>query len=421
MFNLPPVAERFLRYVHIDTSSDPASDTIPSTEKQKDLGRLLEWELREIGADDVFMDEYGYVFATVPSTLPEDRAVTVPTIALLAHMDTSPDEPGANVNPIIHRSYSGSVLTLPGDPSVKLDPERQPALLRHIGEDIITSDGKTLLGSDDKAGIAIIMQLAEELLKNRQIPCPEVRICFTIDEEIGRGVEHLDLERLGASVAYTLDGSGVDTIYAETFNAAEATIRVRGVMVHPGYAKDIMVNAVRILAEIIAALPAAEAPETTSDREGYIHPHRISAGDATSAETTIILRDFSMVGLERRKNYLETLVQFFRVKYPKANISLHIKDQYKNMRSYIEETDPRALEFLFEAAQEMGIDLKQEVVRGGTDGARLSELGIPTPNIFDGGHDYHSRFEWNTVQSLERSLQFTRTLVRYWAEHGDSQ
>lgn len=415
---LPPVAERFLRYVQIDTQSDPKSETVPSTEKQKDLGRLLAEEMRAMGVEDVEMDEYGYVFGTIPTNVLADRAARLPVIGLLAHLDTSPDEPGANVKPVIHPNYQGGVIELPGDPTVRLDPARQPALLKCIGHDLITSDGTTLLGSDDKAGVAILMQLAEDLLRNPDLPRPTLRICFTIDEEIGRGVDHLDLKKLGVDVAYTLDGSDVDTVYAETFNAAEAIIRVKGVMVHPGYAKNVMVNAVRILAEMIAALPQAEAPETTEDREGYIHPHNISAGDATSAEALFILRDFSWEGLERRKNYMRALTDLFRLRYPKAEITLDIRDQYKNMRSYIEEKDRRVLDFLFETARTMGFELGLEVIRGGTDGSRLSEMGIPTPNIFDGGHDYHSRFEWNTVQNLERSLAFTTALVGYWAEHG---
>jgi len=379
---------------------------------------LLAEEMRAMGVEDVEMDEYGYVFGTIPTNVLADRAARLPVIGLLAHLDTSPDEPGANVKPVIHPNYQGGVIELPGDPTVRLDPARQPALLKCIGHDLITSDGTTLLGSDDKAGVAILMQLAEDLLRNPDLPRPTLRICFTIDEEIGRGVDHLDLKKLGVDVAYTLDGSDVDTVYAETFNAAEAIIRVKGVMVHPGYAKNVMVNAVRILAEMIAALPQAEAPETTEDREGYIHPHNISAGDATSAEALFILRDFSWEGLERRKNYMRALTDLFRLRYPKAEITLDIRDQYKNMRSYIEEKDRRVLDFLFETARTMGFELGLEVIRGGTDGSRLSEMGIPTPNIFDGGHDYHSRFEWNTVQNLERSLAFTTALVGYWAEHG---
>ncbi|GAB5519759.1 MAG: peptidase T [Rhodothermales bacterium] len=414
--SLPPVAERFLRYVQIDTQSDPASRTVPSTEKQKDLSRLLVEELRALDYKDAVMDDYGYVFATVPGTLPQEELADTPVVGLLAHVDTSPDAPGTNVKPIIHHNYDGSVLRLPGNPDVTLDPARQPILLNHIGEDIISSDGTTLLGSDDKAGVAVLMQWADDM-RYDTAPRPTVRLCFTIDEEIGRGVDHLDLDVLGCDIAYTLDGSDIDTLFYETFNAAGATLTVEGIMVHPGYAKGLMVNAVRILAQMLAALPPDEAPETTENREGYIHPHTLTASDATKAEAYLILRDFSTDGLERRKAYLRHLVQLFQTRYPKAAITLDIEDQYKNMRSYIEAIDVRAIMVAQEAAEQMGLTLTSPVIRGGTDGARLSELGIPTPNVFNGGHDYHSLFEWNTVQNLERSLAFTTSLLRAWSQH----
>lgn len=410
MNHLPSVAQRFLRYVQIDTQSDPESESVPSTEKQKDLGRLLVEELHKIGLKDAHMNTLGYVFATVPAVgVPSDS----PVLGLLAHLDTSPDESGKDVKPIVHRDYKGEVITLPGDTSVRLDPATQPALLEHIGHDIITSDGTTLLGSDDKAGIAILMQLAEDLVDDNHTR-PPIRLCFTIDEEIGSGIDHIDLEELGVDVAYTLDGSGIGNFFTETFNAVLATLTIKGIMVHPGYAKDIMVNAVRILSEFIAALPADQAPETTEEREGYLHPHKIKAGDASRCEATFILRDFTREGIENKKRYLETLVDFFRIKYPKAVIELNLEEQYKNMRAYIEETDSRVVSLAHIAAKEMGITLDEHVVRGGTDGARLSELGIPTPNVFNGGHDYHSKFEWNTVQNLETSLVYVKHLVQVW-------
>ncbi len=414
---LPAVAERFLRYVQIDTQSDPSSDATPSTDKQKDLGRLLEHELKALGAENVYMDEYGYVFATLPSTLPAERASATPVVALLAHLDTSPDESGANVRPIVHENYEGGILALPGDPSVTLDPARQPALLQHVGHDLITSDGTTLLGSDDKAGVAVLMQLAQDLIGD-DAPRPTLRLCFTVDEEIGRGVEKLDLAKLGADVAYTLDGSATETLYVETFNAAEATITVEGVMVHPGYAKGLMVNAARILAGLLAALPADEAPETTKGREGYFHPHTIDASNASRARAKILLRDFDDEGMARRKAFVAALVEQQRLRHPKARITLDVKDQYKNMRRYIEGSDRRTITFAHRAGEAMGLTLVEKVVRGGTDGARLSEKGLPTPNVFNGGHDYHSRFEWNTVQNLALSLAYTKHLVRYWAKHG---
>lgn len=420
MPTLPPVVDRLFRYVKIDTQSDPESQTIPSTEKQKDLSRLLVQELHDLGLEDAFMDEYGYVFATLPATITAAEAGKMPAIALLAHVDTSPDASGADIVPVIHSDYDGSIIRLPGDDSVILDPAERPALLHHIGHDIITSDGKTLLGSDDKAGVAVLMQLIEDCIKDTKSPRPSIRICFTIDEEIGRGVDHLDLKILGADVAYTIDGSGTNTISVETFNAAEAILEVKGVMVHPGYAKGVMVNAVRILSEMVAMLPPGEAPETTSEREGYIHPHNFSEGDATAAKVKILLRDFTAEGLQRRKDYLQTLAILFQNKYPRAGISLEIKDQYKNMRTYIEDKDDRVISFAHETANQLGIELDEEVVRGGTDGSRLSEMGIPTPNIFNGGHDYHSCFEWNSVQNLEASLFYLKALVHYWGEHGSS-
>lgn len=415
--DLPGVAERFLRYVRIDTQSDRASDATPSTEKQKDLGRLLASELRAMGVADAAIDDHGYVYGNLASTLPPAEAAATPAVALVAHVDTSPDEPGGPVKPIVHRGYDGSVVTLPGDPTVTLDPERSPELKDHVGHDLITSDGTTLLGSDDKAGVAIIMQAAADLLADPNHPRPPLRLCFTVDEEIGRGVEKLDLERLGADVAYTVDGGTVGEIDTATFNAAEATIEVSGVNVHPGTAKDVMANAVTILAEVLTALPSSEAPETTDGEEGYFCPYRMS-GTISEAQARLLLRDFTGDGLARRKRLVESLVAAARLKHPRAEISVEIADNYKNMRDYIEASDPRAITFAFAAGEEAGFELSEQQVRGGTDGSRLSELGLPTPNIFTGGHDYHSRFEWNTVQNLEASLAYVKLLVRYWAEHG---
>ncbi len=417
--DLPAVAERFLRYVRIDTRSDRDSASTPSTEKQKDLSRLLVEELLALGVEDAAMDEYGYVYASLPRNEPMTSAggAAAPAVALLAHVDTSPDEPGGPVEPIVHRGYDGSVIALPGDPTVKLDPARSPKLKDHIGHDLITSDGTTLLGSDDKAGVAIIVQTVADLLADASHPRPALRICFTVDEEIGRGVDKVDLGRLGADVAYTVDGGTVGEIDVATFNASEAVVRVTGVNVHPGTAKHVMANAVTIVAEILSALPASEAPETTDGEEGYFCPYKMS-GSVAGAEARILLRDFTTEGLERRKRLVECLAAAARIKHPRSEIEVHIVDNYKNMADYIEQTDPRATAFAFEAGREAGFKLKAEQVRGGTDGSRLSEMGLPTPNVFTGGHDYHSRFEWNTVQNLEASLAYVKLLVRYWAEHG---
>ena len=415
--DLPGVAERFLRYVQIDTQSDRRSQSTPSTAKQKDLCRLLVKELRGLGLDGAAMDEHGYVYASLDSTLSPEVASATPAVALVAHVDTSPDEPGGPVRPIVHRRYDGSVVTLPEGPSVTLDPARSPELRDHVGHDLITSDGTTLLGSDDKAGVAIIMQIAEDLLADPSLPRPPLRLCFTVDEEIGRGVDHLDLDRLGAQVAYTIDGGTVGEVDTSTFNAAEATIQVTGVNVHPGTAKDVMANAITIVSDIVTSLPAAEAPETTDGEEGYFCPYEMS-GTVAAAEARFLLRDFTAQGLARRKELIEGLAAAARIKNPRAEIVVEIDDNYKNMRHYIEETDPRAITFAFAAGREMGLDLTEQRVRGGTDGSMLSERGLPTPNIFTGGHDYHSRFEWNTVQNLEASLAYVKGLLRYWAEHG---
>ncbi len=408
--SLSPVVLRFIRYVQINTQSDPASTTVPSTERQKDLGRLLVQELEDAGVSDVAMDDNGYVYAR----LPEVSSSSDQEIGLLAHLDTSPDEPGS-ARPMVHFNYDGSIIRLADD--VTLDPSQRPELLHYLGDHIITSDGTTLLGSDDKSGVAILMQLAEDLLHDGAAR-PALHLCFTIDEEIGRGVDHLDLERFHPNVAYTIDGGGLDTIYAETFNAAEAIVDVQGTMVHPGYAKNIMVNALRIVSKLIARLPDAEAPETTEGREGYIHPHHLYSSDPTHARAKIILRDFTDAGLAHKKALLSGLVEALRTEHPRAEIGLRIRDEYRNMRTYIEESDPRAVSFAHAAARHVDIELVEKLVRGGTDGARLSEKGIPTPNIFNGGHDYHSRFEWNTAGSIDRALQYVKALVRYWGSHG---
>jgi tripeptide aminopeptidase len=404
-----------VQYVQIDTQSDPDSDKTPSTERQLDLSRLLLEQLRALGLE-AEMDDFGYVYATLPSTLDADTAARTPVLGLVAHVDTSPDEPGGPVEPFIHTDYRGDVIALPGDPSVTLDPARQPALKDHVGHDLITSDGTTLLGSDDKAGVAVLMQLAEALADD-DAPRPEVRLLFTVDEEIGRGVDRLDRERFGADVAYTVDGGGVGGLYAETFNAAEATVTVHGVTVHPGYAKGVLVNAVRILAEIIAALPPDETPDTTEGREGYFYPHTITRGETGRAAVRILLRDFEEEGMARRKAFVRRLAEDAAERHS-ARVGVEIADSYRNMLHYIEATDPRVVSFAEEAMRTVGIDPDLRLVRGGTDGARLSEQGIPTPNLFTGGHDFHSRFEWNTVQNLQDSLNVVRALVRYWGEHG---
>ncbi|MEM1246851.1 MAG: peptidase T [Acidobacteriota bacterium] len=409
---LPDVAQRFWRYVQIDTQSDPSSDTTPSTAKQFDLARLLESELRDLGLEDVELDANGYVYATLPASVGAESA---PTVALLAHMDTSPDEPGGPVRPQLHLDYQGNRIELPGDSSVALDPERSPELLDHLGHDLISSDGTTLLGSDDKAGVAIIMAAVRQLVHESSRPRPRVRVCFTVDEEIARGVDALELDQLGADLGYTVDGGSIGHIDVATFHAAAATIEVRGLMVHPGTAKGVMVNAGTILAEMIDELPADETPETTQDLEGYICCLEIE-GTVQSARAGLILRDFEDAGIERRKQIVQEIVARARQKHPAATIELTLVDQYRNMRSYIEESDPRTIELALETARALGLEASEQSIRGGTDGARLSERGLPTPNLFTGGHDYHSRFEWNTVQNLVTSTDFVVALLGRWAD-----
>ena len=418
MSAIPPVVERFLRYVQIDTQSDPLSDTVPSTTKQLDLSRLLTSELEQLGLPEVHMDVKGYVFASLPAISPSSAHYSGPVVGLLAHIDTAPDAPGNDVKPVIHPDYQGEIITFPGNSDIVLDPEDHPALKQCIGHDIITSDGTTLLGSDDKAGVAILMQLAADWINDHHTPRPNIRLCFTIDEEIGKGIDSLDLDVLGVDVAYTIDGNGINTLAAETFNAAEANLSVKGVMVHPGYAYGKMVNAIRILADLVGQLPAHESPEKTRDDQGYFHPLDFTAHDAAHATCRIILRDFDEQGLAERKQYIQKIVEEAGARYPRATIELKIIDQYKNMRSYIEEVDPRVMTVAQEAAAAMGIEMQFERIRGGTDGARLSEAGIPTPNVFNGGQAYHSLFEWNTVQNLEHSLHYVKQLMQTWGKTG---
>ena len=416
--DLPPVAERFCRYARVHTTSDPTSSAVPSTARQLDLCRMLVEELHAIGVRDAEMDASGVVYATVPGTAPD-----APVVALCAHVDTSPDAPGQGVRPLVHTAWDGRPFALPGDPSVVFDPALDADLGAHLGHDLITSDGTTLLGSDDKAGVAVIVQLAADLVASdaaaqaagrTPLPRPTLRLLFTPDEEIGRGADPVSLDRLGAQVAYTLDGSGTDRLNAETFNAAEAVVAITGVGVHPGYARGILVNALRVAAHVVTALPADEAPETTDRADGFFHPHALT-GDAEHAEIRVLLRDFTDAGLERRRALVRDAAARAQAAFPGSVVRVDITESYRNMRTYIDAVDPRAVSAALDAARAVGIEMTLEAVRGGTDGARLSERGLPTPNVFTGGHRFHSRWEWNTVQNLERSLAYTHALVRVWA------
>lgn len=414
-FPLPPVAARFVRYTRIDTRADPTSPTTPSSPGQRDLARLLTEELRALGAE-AETAETGVVYARLPSTLPPDRAARLPRLGLVAHLDTAPDLPGGPVRPHVVPHYRGEPILLPGDSTVRLDLAHQPALLEHLGHDLLVGDGTTLLGSDDKAGVAVIVQLAEDLLRVRP-PHPELRLLFTVDEEIGRGIDGVDLDRFGAEVAYTFDGEGIGGIDTETFWAAEATLTVEGVAVHPGYAKNVMANAVQIAAELASALPAHESPASTTGREGFYFAHALTA-EPDRAVLRVLLRDFEADGLAERKAFLEQLVRHVQDRHPRARIALALRDEYPNLRDALRTQDPRVVAFALEAARDVGLDPVERAVRGGTDGARLSARGIPTPNLFTGGHAFHSRFEWNSVQNLETTLAFAHALVHRWAESG---
>ena len=422
---LPPVVARFCRYAEVWTTSDVDSDTVPSTARQLDLSRVLVDELPALGIAAV-LDAHGYVYADLPAPSPVDG---LPVLGICAHVDTSPDAPGEHVRPHVHPAYDGGPVAFPGDPDLALDPDRQPALRAHVGHDLITSDGTTLLGSDDKAGVALAMQLAEDLVRTeadavargeRPAPRPHLRLLFTPDEEVGRGTDHVDLERWGADLAYTLDGAGTDVLNVETFHAAEAVFRIEGVGVHPGYARGVLVNAARIAAEIVAALADDPAPETTSGREGYLHPHTIE-GTAEAATVRVLLRDFDADGLDAKRDRVRALAAEAQARHDRAGVAVEVTESYRNMREAIEAADPRAISIAVEAGAAVGAEITLEPVRGGTDGARLTQMGVPTPNVFTGGYDFHSRAEWNTVQNLERALGYVHALVRRWGAEGASR
>ncbi|HVM69118.1 MAG TPA: peptidase T, partial [Gaiellaceae bacterium] len=391
------VLERFLRYVRIDTQSAFVSDTYPSTLKQLDLCRLLVEELREAGLEDAELTEHGYVFATLPGT------VDAPVVGLNAHVDTSPDAPGAGVQPQVIRGYEGGPLVLPGDPSRVLDPEESPALAARVGHDIVTSDGTTLLGADDKAGIAEIMAAVAHLARTEGPRAP-VRVAFTVDEEVAGGTTHFDIARFGADVAYTLDGSDLGELEIETFSAYEATVTIRGHSVHPGTAKGLLVNSLKLAADLIAGLPRDRlSPETTEGYEGFVHPTRMQ-GNAERTTITFILRDHDDEKLQGHCDFLRSLVDEVAAREPRAQVSVEFTHQYANMRKVIDRF-PRVISAAEEAMRRAGVEPRRGLIRGGTDGARMSEMGLPTPNIFTGGQNYHSVKEWASVQDMAAADQ----------------
>jgi tripeptide aminopeptidase len=405
------VTERFLRYVVIDTQSDPASPTCPSTEKQKNLGRLLASELQAMGIADAHLDAFGYVYATIPAT--SDKKV--PVICFCSHMDTSPDCTGTDVKPQIVRNYRGGDIVLPGDPSQIIRLADQPALADQIGNDIVTSDGTTLLGADNKAGLAEIMDAAQFLMLHPEIKHGVIKILFTPDEEIGRGVDKADLKKLGADFAYTIDGETAGNIEDETFSADAATITIEGVSTHPGFAKGKMEHAIKIAAAIVDRLPKDTcSPETTEGKQGFLHPIGIS-GALERAAVSFIVRDFTDQGLKDKELLLEDIVKSVMRDFPHSTYRIEIKQQYRNMKQVID-AHPEIIDHAMEAIRRAGLEPVKTSIRGGTDGSRLSFMGLPCPNIFAGEHAFHSRTEWVSVQDMEKAMQTIVHLATIWEE-----
>jgi tripeptide aminopeptidase len=405
--------ERFLRYVQVDTQSDEESTSSPSTEKQKDLARILADELRELGLADARMDEWGYVYATLPANLPRN-APTVPPIGLIAHVDTYFATPGGGVKPRVIEEYAGGDITYEAAPDKTLRFADHPNLARVVGHTLVTSDGTTLLGADDKAGIAEIVTVADWLLRHPEVPHGEVKIAFTTDEEVGRGTEHFDVAGFGVRHAYTLDGSDLGEVEDETFCADSALVSVRGHDVHPGYAKGKLVNAVRIAAAIVDRLPVDRLPETTAGRTPYLHPYNLK-GDVSSAELKLLVRAFSVEELREREEALQLVVDEVRRQFPEAHVTVEVKESYRNMGMKIAE-DPRVLEYAFEAVRRAGLEPVRRAIRGGTDGARLSFQGILTPNVWAGGQSFHSVQEWVSLQWMAKAVETTLHLLQIWVE-----
>lgn len=406
---MPDLLDRFLKYVQIDTQADEHSESSPSTAKQLDLSRLLAEECKQLGLKDVTLSKQGVVMATVPQTVTHHA----PTIAWVAHVDTSPETSGTNVKPIVHREYDGSDLVLPGDPTKVIRGEENPELCNLLGGTIITTDGTTLLGADDKAGIAVIMSAAEQLMKRRDLAHGPIRLVFTVDEEIGRGTQHLSISDIGAVCAYTLDGDAQGKIDNETFSADLAVITVTGVNIHPSVGKGLMVNAIRILSSIIAALPNDFlSPETTEGREGFLHPYSIEGGVAR-AEARLILRDFEVEQLSEYAGLLARIASNHRQANPKANIDITIKHQYRNMREGLAK-EPRAVAKAVEATEAAGLEPQLSIIRGGTDGSLLTALGLPTPNLSTGEHNPHSPLEWTSLEEMQSAVNVLVQLAIAW-------
>lgn len=405
------VLERFLRYVKIDTQSDPASKTIPSTEKQRNLGKILVKELKAMGISDAKLDKYGYVYATIPSNTQK----SVPTICFCSHMDTSPDCSGENVKPIVHKNYQGQDLVLPDDTSQIIRLKDHPNLAGQMGNDIVTASGTTLLGADNKAGVAEIMDAANFLMTNPSVKHGDIKILFTPDEEIGRGVDKVDLKKLGAKFGYTVDGEKAGSLEDETFSADGVLITIHGVSAHPGYAKGKMENAIKIASEIVAALPKEGlSPETTSGREGFVHPV-VMEGMAEKATIRFIIRDFTDEKLAEHEAVLRKIMEKVMKKYPNSTAEFKVTEQYRNMKKVLDQ-HPEVLANAIEAISRAGLQPIPSSIRGGTDGSRLSFIGLPCPNIFAGEHAFHSKHEWVSVQDMEAAVRTIVHLAAVWEE-----
>jgi len=405
----PDLLERFTRYVQIDTQSKVDREQSPSTPGQLDLSRLLVQELQTLGLADAELDQHGYVYATLPATVDD-----APAIGLVAHVDVSPDAPASGVKPLVHRDYDGGVIELPLG-GTYLDPAEMPELRDKRGHDIVTSSGDTLLGADDKAGVAAIMAAVHYLVEHPELDRTTLRICFTPDEEIGHGATLFDIEKFGARCAYTIDGSALGELQDESFTAVEARLRIDGVAVHPGQATGKMVSALRIAAEIIAALPSDRlTPDTTSDREGFLHPVTLDGG-AGAAQIRVIVRDFDEALLESHVELLRSTAERTVASHPGAKLDFQLVRQYRNMHEYVRR-DPEVVAVAEAAIRAEGIEPLRSPIRGGTDGSRLSEMGLPTPNIFDGGYEYHSVREWASLQDMAASAATIVRLTGIWAQ-----
>ncbi|MCL7988756.1 peptidase T [Sphingobacterium sp. lm-10] len=405
------VTDHFVRYVQVDTQSDPYSTSFPSTEKQKDLSRILVQELLDLGISDAHLDEHGYVYATIPSTTEKD----VPVICFCSHVDTSPDSSGTDVKPLIHTNYQGTDLVLPDDPSVVIRFAEHPDLANQIGNDVITASGKTLLGADDKAGVAEIMDAARLLMQNPDIKHGTIKILFTPDEEVGRGVNHVDMKKLGADFGYTMDGERAGTIEDETFSANALTVTIQGVSVHPGFAKEKMQSAVKISTDIVAALPTDRlSPETTRGKEGFVHPNRIS-GTVEEATIEFIIRDHNTALLDNHQKEVENIVKTVIANYPKSTYHIEVQEQYRNMKEVLDQ-HPEIMEIGIEAIRRAGMEPERRSIRGGTDGSRLSFMGLPCPNVFAGGHAFHGKQEWVSRQDMEKAVKTILHIAALWEE-----